>query len=138
MRKTEYAGKRATRDHAGLDSPRAVAKLHFGGYTCCNSINQSAEGTGSSSHVPKQKERVPMVKLAAIEEMSDPRKVAADIQPGRDFVRAQELADYLQVSTGFVYKLAREKRIPCVHIGRSVRFDIDSVERTLGQQRFLR
>lgn len=74
----------------------------------------------------------------AIEKITDPRKETVDTWSSHDYVKAQELADYLQVSTGFVYKLAREKRIPCIHIGRSVRFDIDSVKRAIGQQRFMR
>lgn len=36
---------------------------------------------------------------------------------------ASEVAQMLQVTRNRVYELARSGRIPCVHIGRQVRFE---------------
>lgn len=68
----------------------------------------------------------------AIDNMADPRQTAKRIiGPANDLVTADELAEFLHLSTGFIYKLARQKRIPSIRIGRSVRFDINAVERAL-------
>ncbi|MEG2934087.1 MAG: helix-turn-helix domain-containing protein, partial [Gordonibacter sp.] len=48
-------------------------------------------------------------------------------------VTARELAETLRISTGFVYKMARENRIPVIRIGRAVRFSVGDVERELAK-----
>ena len=69
---------------------------------------------------------------APISDMPDPRRVDDDIAvPDHDLMTADEVADYFRVSTGFVYKLARQKRIPVIHLGRSVRFNLVEVEKAL-------
>lgn len=67
-----------------------------------------------------------------IADMPDPRQVSDSIAaPNHDLMTANEIADYFRVSTGFVYKLARQKRIPVIHLGRSVRFNLMEVEKAL-------
>ncbi len=52
----------------------------------------------------------------------------------RTTLTTKEVADYLGVSTGLVYTLVREKKIPSVKLGRRILFKIDSVDRWLAQQ----
>ena len=51
--------------------------------------------------------------------------------PRRRLVTAEEVARYFCVSTDSIYRMAREAQIPCVRIGRLVRFDLDVVEAAL-------
>lgn len=46
-------------------------------------------------------------------------------------VTVDEVAEYLSVSTDFVYELARQGQIPVVRIGRLVRFRLHEVEAVL-------
>ncbi len=50
-------------------------------------------------------------------------------------LRPQEVADLLQVQASFVYRLAREGKIPVVRLGkRYVRFQRSAVDRWLEEQ----
>lgn len=49
-----------------------------------------------------------------------------------NLVTARELAEVLQVGRSTVYRWVDEGRIPAVKISRTVRFDLQSVRRTLG------
>lgn len=68
-----------------------------------------------------------------IEDLGDPRNNQESACEPRNYCTADELAQVLQLSTGFIYKLARQKRIPFIRIGRSIRFDIDEVKKTLSE-----
>lgn len=46
----------------------------------------------------------------------------------KDTLTVQEVADYLRVSRDLVYALVREKKIPCIRIGRRVIFRKETVE----------
>ncbi len=42
-----------------------------------------------------------------------------------------EMARYLQISNATVYRMVRSRDIPCVRVGRSIRFQLDAVEARL-------
>ena len=42
-----------------------------------------------------------------------------------------EMASYLQISNATVYRMVRSRDIPCVRVGRSIRFQLDAVEARL-------
>lgn len=64
--------------------------------------------------------------------MADPRKTPEHtFSADHDLMTVKELASFFRVSTGFVYKLAKQNRIPTVKIGRSIRFDLGEVEKAL-------
>ena len=44
-----------------------------------------------------------------------------------------EAADRLRVSVPWIYKAARERRIPVTRIGRSLRFDPAALDRFIGR-----
>lgn len=52
----------------------------------------------------------------------------------RTTLSVKETAVFLGVSPKTIYKMAREKQIPFVKIGRRVLFKIDSLERWLAKQ----
>jgi excisionase family DNA binding protein len=47
---------------------------------------------------------------------------------------APEVAERLQLTTDFVYRLCRERQIPHLRIGRTIRFRTDSIERWTQEQ----
>ena len=56
-------------------------------------------------------------------------------------MRASDVADFLSVSLAWVYKAAADGRLPCVRLGRVVRFEraaieglVDSDRTTVGQR----
>ena len=49
-------------------------------------------------------------------------------RPGRDLLRIEEAADRLSLGRSKVYELIREGRLPVVHIGRSVRIAVRSLD----------
>ena len=51
------------------------------------------------------------------------------------YLTAAQLADRLQLFKPTVYRLARAGTIPCVRVGRSIRFDADEVELWLRRHR---
>jgi excisionase family DNA binding protein len=53
----------------------------------------------------------------------------------RQLLTPREVADLLQVRPSFVYRLAREDRIPHVRLGeRYVRFDATALERWIAER----
>ncbi len=48
------------------------------------------------------------------------------------FLTAEQVADAFSISTARVYELARERVIPCVRLGRTVRFDAHQIEEFVG------
>jgi excisionase family DNA binding protein len=72
------------------------------------------------------------LKAAAWQRMTAPAPVA---QPAADRtgMTADELAHVFSVPKSFFYELARRKRIPCIRLGRYVRFDRGAVEQALAE-----
>lgn len=60
--------------------------------------------------------------------MADNRKPAPLMTPN-------EVADLLQLARKTVVRMARDGRIPCVRIGRVLRFDHEEIDRWLRDQR---
>lgn len=52
-----------------------------------------------------------------------------DAKGASQLLTAEQLAERWQVPTSHVYRLAREARVPCVRLGRYVRFRLDEIER---------
>ena len=56
---------------------------------------------------------------------------------GQRMVNATECASLLRITTGSLYKMAREGLVPCYRVGqqqRSLRFDLDEVREALKQE----
>lgn len=53
----------------------------------------------------------------------------------RTLLRPEEVAEILRLSRRTVIRMARDGEIPCIRIGRLVRFERADVERWLRQQR---
>lgn len=51
----------------------------------------------------------------------------------RSKATVEEIATYLNLSKDTIYKLVREKKIPCVRIGSRIIFDLASVEKWFNQ-----
>lgn len=52
-------------------------------------------------------------------------------QSSLEFVGAGAVAQRLNVSARTVYRLAKERKIPSVRVGRQIRFDLGEVDRAL-------
>ncbi len=48
-----------------------------------------------------------------------------------ELIKVKDLARMLRISSGKVYRLANEGKIPCVKIDKSFRFDYDAVIKRL-------
>ena len=48
---------------------------------------------------------------------------------GRRLLNVREAAQYLDLEVDTVYKKARLREIPCVKVGRALRFDLQALER---------
>jgi excisionase family DNA binding protein len=48
---------------------------------------------------------------------------------GRRLLNVREAAQYLDLEVDTVYKKARLREIPCVKVGRALRFDLRALER---------
>lgn len=51
-----------------------------------------------------------------------------------DLVNSDRIAVHLGISSRTAQRMARDGIIPCVHVGRCVRFDIDDVDRALNRR----
>jgi excisionase family DNA binding protein len=49
-------------------------------------------------------------------------------------LKAQDVAQRIGMRTEYVYRLCREKRIPHIRLGRSVRFRAESLERWMREE----
>ena len=52
---------------------------------------------------------------------------------GRRLLNVREAAQYLGLEVDTVYKKARLREVPCVKVGRALRFDIEALGRFIGQ-----
>jgi excisionase family DNA binding protein len=52
---------------------------------------------------------------------------------GRRLLNVRETAQYLGLEVDTVYKKARLRELPCVKVGRSLRFDVIALERFVEQ-----
>jgi excisionase family DNA binding protein len=65
------------------------------------------------------------------------RKGAAEVVSheviGRRLLNVREAAQYLGLEVDTVYKKSRLREIPCVKVGRALRFDVKALERYIEQ-----
>ena len=54
-------------------------------------------------------------------------------KPYGDVLTIMELSEYLKISRSTLYKLVRERKIPCQKIGRHWRFRKESIDRWLDE-----
>ena len=52
---------------------------------------------------------------------------------GRRLLKVEEAAQYLGLKVDTVYKKARLREVPCVKVGRALRFDVEALERFIAQ-----
>jgi excisionase family DNA binding protein len=52
---------------------------------------------------------------------------------GRRLLNVKEAAQYLGLEVDTVYKKARLREVPCVKVGRALRFDVKALERFIEQ-----
>jgi excisionase family DNA binding protein len=52
---------------------------------------------------------------------------------GRRLLNVREAAQYLGLEVDTVYKKARLRELPCVKVGRALRFDLQALERFVEQ-----
>ncbi len=52
---------------------------------------------------------------------------------GRRLLNVREAAQYLGLEVDTVYKKARLREVPCVKVGRALRFDVEALERFIEQ-----
>jgi excisionase family DNA binding protein len=59
----------------------------------------------------------------------EPVEMVLDIAIGRRLLNVREAAQYLGLEVDTVYKKARLREVPCVKVGRALRFDVKALER---------
>jgi excisionase family DNA binding protein len=52
---------------------------------------------------------------------------------GKRLLNVKEAALYLGLDQGTIYKKARLRELPCVKVGRALRFDVKALERFIEQ-----
>ena len=52
---------------------------------------------------------------------------------GRRLLNVEEAAQYLKLEVDTVYKKSRLREVPCVKVGRSLRFDVKALEQYIEQ-----
>jgi len=58
------------------------------------------------------------------------------MKPKKQLLTPDEVAEMLHIARKTVVVMAREQRIPCIRIGRLVRFDSNDIDRWIDNQRF--
>jgi excisionase family DNA binding protein len=61
------------------------------------------------------------------------REMVLDDVIGRRLLNVREAAQYLGLEVDTVYKKARLREVPCVKVGRALRFDVKALERFIEQ-----
>ena len=65
------------------------------------------------------------------------RKEAAEVVShgviGRRLLNVREAAQYLRLEVDTVYKKSRLREVPCVKVGRALRFDVKTLEQYIEQ-----
>jgi excisionase family DNA binding protein len=63
----------------------------------------------------------------------EPATVVLNELIGRRLLNVREAAQYLGLEVDTVYKKARLREVPCVKVGRALRFDVKALERFVEQ-----
>ena len=56
-------------------------------------------------------------------------EMVSNIDIGRRLLNVREAAQYLGLEVDTVYKKSRLREVPCVKVGRALRFDVKALER---------
>ena len=64
---------------------------------------------------------------------SETVEMVDNISIGRRLLNVREAAQYLGLEVDTVYKKARLREVPCVKVGRALRFDLKALERFIEQ-----
>jgi excisionase family DNA binding protein len=59
--------------------------------------------------------------------------VLSNNRVGKRLLNVEEAAAYLGLKVDTVYKKARMRELPCVKVGRSLRFDVEALQRFIEQ-----
>ena len=60
-------------------------------------------------------------------------KMVLNERIGRRLLNIREAAQFLDLKVDTVYKKARLREVPCVKVGRALRFDVKALERFIEQ-----
>ncbi|MGA2200640.1 MAG: helix-turn-helix domain-containing protein [Terriglobales bacterium] len=63
----------------------------------------------------------------------EPATVVLNEVIGRRLLNVREAAQYLGLEVDTVYKKARLREVPCVKVGRALRFDVEALGRFIEQ-----
>lgn len=63
----------------------------------------------------------------------EPASVVLNGGIGRRLLNVRETAQYLGLEVDTIYKKARLRELPCVKVGRALRFDLQALERFVEQ-----
>jgi excisionase family DNA binding protein len=63
----------------------------------------------------------------------EPATVVLNELIGRRLLNVREAAQYLGLEVDTVYKKARLREVPCVKVGRALRFDLETLGRFIEQ-----
>ena len=63
----------------------------------------------------------------------EPATVVLNELIGRRLLNVREAAQYLGLEVDTIYKKARLRELPCVKVGRALRFDVKALERFIEQ-----
>jgi excisionase family DNA binding protein len=83
--------------------------------------NEEGSGRSRASHVASRRSN------AATQELLSNSGV------GKRLLNVEEASAYLGLKVDTVYKKARLRELPCVKVGRSLRFDIEALQRFIEQ-----
>ena len=64
---------------------------------------------------------------------TEPAEMVFTVPIGRRLLNVREAAQYLGLEVDTVYKKARLREVPCVKVGRALRFDVKALERFIEQ-----
>ena len=65
--------------------------------------------------------------------MADSSWTMSNSEIGRRLLKVEEAAFFLGLKVDTVYKKARLREVPCVKVGRALRFDVKALERFIEQ-----
>ena len=67
------------------------------------------------------------------EEQPQTRPAVVDSLIGRRLLNVREAAQYLGIEVDTLYRKARLREVPCVKVGRALRFDVEALGRFIEQ-----
>ena len=60
-------------------------------------------------------------------------QIVSNISIGRRLLNVREAAQFLGLEVDTVYKKSRLRELPCVKVGRALRFDMNALERFIDE-----